>query len=82
MVVNAKAELARIVNNNTAVHLSSMMQKMKVATEFQWQYLGDSNEWKSFSVFLNSLIESNYLKKESSVLSRKLMVFSLNFPLF
>ena len=68
MVSNAKAELAQIINNNTAFHLSSMMQQMKVATEIQWQYLSYSNEWKSFSVFLNSLIESNFLKKESSVI--------------
>lgn len=64
----AKSELALAINNKITGHFSSLIEKMKVSTDIQWQYLSDSNEWKNFSVYINSFIETSYLKKEPQVI--------------
>ena len=46
---------------NTYLNIESHLQ---LTADIKWQYEWKSGEWKDFSLFNNSLIESAYVKKE------------------
>ncbi|CAF0802138.1 unnamed protein product [Brachionus calyciflorus] len=66
-VLSAKVELSQIINKLVANQYSKMVEQVKISKDIQWQFEIQANSWRNFSVFLNSLIESSHLKKESKV---------------
>jgi hypothetical protein len=66
-VVNAKLKAVSMLNDILEGQKSELQFQIRITRDVQWQYEANKDEWKSFSFYINSLIESRYSRKESHV---------------
>ena len=66
-VEKAKHEFVLIVNHVLKNLLVKYGEQIHSSKEIQWQYETDEKIWKSFSVYINDLIETSYENSEANV---------------
>ncbi len=59
--------MTNLIAEKVKKHFSKMENQIRLYKDIQWEYQLESDKWKPFSLFVNSLIETAYLKKELTV---------------
>ncbi len=57
-----------MINNALETQKNELKFQIRITRDVQWQYDTNKDDWKSFSFYVNSLIESRYSRKESHVI--------------
>lgn len=66
-ILKAKIETTTLISELLRKNYTEMEEHLKISKDVQWQYEHSTDKWKNFPVYLNSLIESKYIKDESIV---------------
>ena len=66
-VLSAKIEATLFINDKIIKNNSEFEKKLNVSKDIQWLYEHQKDDWRPFSLLINSSIESAYLNKNSHV---------------
>jgi len=66
-VLKAKLEVMTSINRIIFEDYSKFKHNMTISKNVQWQFEKAANQWENFSIYLNSLIETEYAKSKSHV---------------
>lgn len=76
-VLEAKSRAHEQITKLNSARIARIQENLRISKNIQWQYQVGSGAWKSFSVYLNSFIETQYGFAKPMVSPRNLIFLSI-----
>lgn len=66
-ILNAKLKITSLIAEKIKSHFSKTEENIRLSKNIEWKFEFQTDKWKSFSLYINSQIESAFNKKEKFV---------------